>query len=121
MEKNWIVGLARVSRTHSLKFWNPDPLAQDEGMNLTGNPFVDAGAANAGRGSVEELSSDDLHRAPYSEAERVSSDRILLGQQNPFMGKNLGLSQIGRAFLPGQDRSSGRLLLSGLRQLACNQ
>src|SRR6266566_2751608 len=88
----------------------------DEGMNLTGNPFVDAGlgiaASKAGRGSVEELSSDDLHRSVqhlHANIQKLKSFKILASfwVNNPFMGKNLGQKPKFESFL--QDLETGRL------------
>jgi hypothetical protein len=85
-------------------------------MNLTGNPFVDAGlgiaASKAGRGSVEDLSSDDLHRSVqhlHANIQKLKSFKILASfwVNNPFMGKNLGQKPKFESFLRGLE--TGRL------------
>jgi hypothetical protein len=68
-------------------------------VNLTGNPFVDVGfgiaAYMAGKPSIEELSSNDLHCAVsvlHSNIEKLRNFKVLASfwVNNPFMGKNLG-------------------------------
>jgi hypothetical protein len=79
-------------------------------VNLTGNPFVDAGfgvaACEIGRQSIVALSSDDLRRAVgklHTHIETLRSFKILASfwVNNPFMGKNLGQRPKFEAFLRG--------------------
>src|SRR5271167_3046896 len=84
-------------------------------MNLTGNPFVDAGlgiaASKAGRGSVKELSSDDLHRSVqylHANIQKLKNLKILASfwVNNPFMGKNLDQKPKFERFLRGLEAGS---------------
>jgi hypothetical protein len=84
-------------------------------MNLTGNPFVDAGlgiaASRSDRGSVEQLSSDDLHRSVqhmHANIQKLKNLKILASfwVNNPFMGKNLGQKPKFESFLQGLETGS---------------
>lgn len=97
-------------------------------MTLTGNPFVDAGlgiaASKAGRGSVEELSSDDLHRSVqhlHANIQKLKNFKILASfwVNNPFMGKNLGQKPKFESFLRGLE--TGRLPAKAAYCQVCGQ
>jgi hypothetical protein len=88
----------------------------NQGLNLTGNPFVDAGfgiaASKAGRQSVEELSSADLQQSVlnlHANIETLKNLKILASfwVNNPFMGKNPGQRPKFERFLRGLE--TGRL------------
>jgi hypothetical protein len=101
---------------------------QDEGMNLTGNPFVDAGfgiaASRVGRRSVEELSSDDLHQsicALHANIGKLKNLKILASfwANNPFMGKNPEQQPKFERFLHGLE--TGRLPVKAGYCQVCGQ
>jgi hypothetical protein len=84
-------------------------------VNLTGNPFVDAGfgiaAAITSLQSIQSLSRDDLKRTvgePHRMLERLKDFRILASfwVNNPFMGKNLGQKAKFVSFLNGLQSGS---------------
>jgi hypothetical protein len=86
-------------------------------LTLTGNPFVDAGlgiaASKAGRGSVEELTRDDLHRSVqhlHANIQKLKNLKILVSfwVNNPFAGPlNAGQKPKFERFL--HDMETGHL------------
>lgn len=97
-------------------------------MKLTGNPFVDAGlgiaASRTGRGSVEELSSDDLQHSVqhlHANIQKLKNFKILASfwVNNPFMGKNLSQKPKFENFLRGL--GTGRLPTKAVYCQVCGQ
>jgi hypothetical protein len=97
-------------------------------LNLTGNPFVDAGlgiaVSKVGRRSVEELSRDDLQytvRNLHLNIQQLKNLKILgaFWVNNPFMGKNLGQKAKFENFLQGL--ATGRLKPKAAYCQVCGQ